>query len=125
MKKTFKQSAVISGLIDRQLQGQRKSGRQTAFSSNILYDTLRKYDPDHVLMQITREEAQRGLVDFGRIEEMLERTKGRVDHLRLDRITPLAAPLLLEVGKVPVEGAATERILAEEAERMMAEAGLQ
>jgi len=124
MKRTFKTSAVISGLIDRNMPGQRKTGRQATFSSDILYDTLRKYDPDHVLMQITREEALKGLVDFGRIEQMLERTKGRVDHVVLDRVTPLAAPLFLEVGRVPVDGMAIERLVAEEAERLMAEVGL-
>ncbi|RVT87149.1 ligase-associated DNA damage response DEXH box helicase [Rhodobacteraceae bacterium CCMM004] len=124
MKRTFKQSAVIAGLIDRVTRGQRKSGRQATFSSDILYDTLHRYDPDHVLMQITREEALKGLVDFGRIEEMLARTRGRIDHVTLDRVTPLAAPLFLEVGRVPVDGAATERLLADEAERLMAEVGL-
>ncbi|MCP3972622.1 MAG: ligase-associated DNA damage response DEXH box helicase [Rhodobacteraceae bacterium] len=124
MKRTFKTSAVIAGLIDRQLPGQRKSGRQATFSSDILYDTLLRYDPDHVLMRITREEALKGLVDFGRIEEMLARTRGRVDHVALNGVTPLAAPLFLEVGRVPVEGAATERLVAEEAGRLMAAAGL-
>ncbi len=124
MKRTFKTSAVISGLIDRNTMGTRKSGRQATFSSDILYDTLRKYDPDHVLLDITREEALKGLVDFGRIEEMLERTQGRVDHITLDRVTPLAAPMLLEMGRVPVEGRATERLLAEEAERLMIASGL-
>ncbi|MCG6904624.1 MAG: DNA ligase-associated DEXH box helicase, partial [Rhodobacter sp.] len=124
MKRTFRTSAVIAGLIDRVLPGKRKSGRQATFSSDILYDTLRRYDPDHVLMQITREEALKGLVDFGRIEEMLARTRGRVDHVALTRVTPLAAPLFLEMGKVPVEGAATERLLTEEAARLMSAAGL-
>ncbi len=124
MKRTFKQSAVIAGLIDRQTRGQRKSGRQATFSSDILYDTLRRYDPDHLLLDITREEALKGLVDFGRIEEMLARTAGRIDHVRTDRPTPLAAPLFLEAGRVPVEGAATEKLLAEEAERLMEGAGL-
>ena len=67
------------------------------------------------MLRITREEALRGLVDFGRIEEMLARTGGRVDHVVLDQVTPLAAPMLLEMGRVPVEGAAVERLLAEEA----------
>ena len=115
MKRTFKQSAVIAGLIDRQTRGQRKTGRQATFSSDILYDTLRKYDPGHLLLDITREEALKGLVDFGRIEEMLARTAGRIDHVTLDRVTPLAAPLLLEAGRVPVEGAAVERLLLEAA----------
>jgi ATP-dependent Lhr-like helicase len=124
MKKTFKQSAVISGLIDRRVGGQKRRAKQATFSSDIVYDTLRKYDPGHVLMQITQEEALKGLVDFGRIEELLERTQGRVDHRVLDRVTPFAAPLLLEPGRVPVQGAATERLVAEAAEALMAEAGL-
>jgi len=124
MKRTFKASAIIAGLIDRQSPGKRKTGRQATFSSDILYDTLRKYDPDHLLMQITREEARRGLVDFGRIEEMIARTRGRVDHVTLPRVTPLAAPLFLEPGRVPVQGAGAERLLAEAAEQLLAEAGL-
>jgi len=124
MKRTFKASATIAGLIDRNLPGQRKTGRQATFSSDILYDTLQKYDPHHLLLQITREEAQRGLVDFGRIEEMLARTAARIDHVRLTRVTPLAAPLLLEIGKVPVSGAAEERLLAEEAARLLDTAGI-
>ncbi|TMV15153.1 ligase-associated DNA damage response DEXH box helicase [Arenibacterium halophilum] len=124
MKRTFRASATIAGLIERNMPGQRKSGRQATFSSDILYDTLLKYDPDHLLMQITREESRRGLVDFARIEDMCARVQGRIDHLRLDRVTPLAAPLLLEVGKVPVSGAAEERLLAEETARLFAESGL-
>lgn len=124
MKRTFRTSATIAGLIDRLHQGQRKSGRQATFSSDILYDTLRKYDPDHLMLRITRQEALRGLVDFGRIEELLTRTRGRTDLIALDRVTPLAAPLLLEAGRIPVHGAARERLAEEEAQRLMAEAGL-
>lgn len=90
----------------------------------MLYDTLRKYDPDHLMLRITREEAMKGLVDFGRIEEMLARTGGRIDHFTLDRVSPLAAPLLLEMGRVPVAGAAEERLLRDEAAELMREAGL-
>ncbi len=124
MKRTFRASATIAGLIERNIGGQRKSGRQATFSSDILYDTLLKYDPDHLLMQITREEAMRGLVDFGRIEAMMERIGDRIDLVRLDRVSPLAAPLFLEVGKVPVKGAAEERLLAEESARLLQAAGL-
>ena len=66
----------------------------------------------------------RGLVDFGRIEEMLERSGGKVDHVVLDRVTPLAAPLFLEPGRIPIQGEGRERILAIEAERLMEAAGL-
>ncbi|RLK11435.1 ligase-associated DNA damage response DEXH box helicase [Ruegeria conchae] len=125
MKRTFRASATIAGLIERNTGGQRKSGRQATFSSDILYDTLLKYDPDHLLMQITREEAMRGLVDFGRIEAMVGRINGRIDLLRLDRVSPLAAPLFLEMGKVPVKGEAEERLLAEESARLLQAAGIQ
>jgi len=125
MKRTFRGAATIAGLIERNLPQARKSGRQATFSSDILYDTLRKYDPDHLLMRITETEALRGLVDFGRIEEFLARTQGRIDHVRLERVSPLAAPMLLEVGKVPIAGEGRERLLAREAEALMAEAGLE
>ncbi|MGB3244812.1 MAG: ligase-associated DNA damage response DEXH box helicase [Sulfitobacter sp.] len=124
MKRTFRASATIAGLIERNSPTARKSGRQATFSSDILYDTLHKYDPDHLMLQITREEALRGLVDFGRIEEMIARIDGRIDHLHLSRVTPLAAPLFLEMGRVPVKGAAEERLLADEAARLMETSGL-
>jgi ATP-dependent Lhr-like helicase len=125
MKRTFKAAATVAGLIDRVVQGKRRAGRQATFSAGVLYDTLRKYDPDHLMLRITREEAMKGLVDYGRIEEMLARTGGRIDHVTLDRVSPLAAPLLLEMGRVPVAGAAEERLLREEAAALMREAGLQ
>ncbi|TMM55238.1 ligase-associated DNA damage response DEXH box helicase [Sulfitobacter sabulilitoris] len=124
MKRTFRASATIAGLIQRNTPSARKTGRQATFSSDILYDTLQKYDPDHLMLDITRQEALRGLVDFGRIEEMARRVKGRIDHLRLRRVSPLSAPMFLEMGRVPVKGAAEERLLAEEAARLMEQSGL-
>ena len=82
MKRTFRDVATIAGLIEQNMPGLRKTGRQATFSSDILYDTLRRYDPGHLLLRITREEAGRGLVDFGRIEEMLARSRGRIDVVR-------------------------------------------
>ena len=124
MKRAFRGAATIAGLIDRNSPGGRKNGRQATFSSDILYDTLRKYDPDHLMLDITREEALRGLVDFARIERMIERTAGQVTLKRLDRISPLAAPMLLEMGKVPVKGAAEEKLLQQETQALMQQSGL-
>ncbi|MFQ3183532.1 MAG: ATP-dependent Lhr-like helicase [Alteromonas macleodii] len=124
MKRSFRMAATIAGLIERNTRSGRKSGRQATFSSDILYDTLAKYDPDHLMLQITREEAMRGLVDFGRVEELLQRTKGRVDHVSLNRVTPLAAPLFLEPGRIPIFGDGRERLLQDRAAELMAEAGL-
>jgi len=124
IKRTFRASATIAGLIERNLPSQRKSGRQATFSSDILYDTLNKFDPEHLLLRITRQEAMRGLVDFGRIRLMLDDTRGRIDFMTLPRVTPLAAPMFLGMGRVPIKGAAEERLLAAETAALMATAGL-
>lgn len=123
MKRSFRSIATIAGLIHRNLPGKRRSGKQATFSSNIIYDTLRKYDPDHLLLRVTRLEASRGLVDFGRIEAMLRQSHA-LRHIQLERVSPLAAPLLLEVGKVPIKGQGYLRLAEAEAEALMAEAGL-
>ena len=124
MKRTFRNVAIIAGLIERTHQGRRKSGRQATFSSDILYDTLRRYDPHHLLLEITHEEAMRGLVDFGRIEALLDRVGTRIDLLRLPHVTPLSAPLMLEPGKVPIQGQGRERLAEDAARALLREAGL-
>ncbi|MFZ1340050.1 MAG: ligase-associated DNA damage response DEXH box helicase [Paracoccaceae bacterium] len=124
MKRSFRAVAIIAGLIERSHQGRRKTGRQATFSSDILYDTLRKHDPDHLLLQITREEAMRGMIDFSRIEDLLGRIEGRIDLIRLPRVTPLAAPLLLEPGKVPIHGKGREKLADSAAAALMQAAGL-
>ena len=124
MKRTFKSVATVAGLIDRNLPGLRKSGRQTTFSSDILYDTLAKYDPSHLLLKITRDEAMKGLIDFNRIKEMFDRVDDNITHRNLPHVSPLAAPMLLEVGTIPIEGKARELILQNEVGPLMREAGL-
>nr|WP_154335571.1 ligase-associated DNA damage response DEXH box helicase [Paracoccus sp. S-4012] len=123
MKRTFRNVAIVAGLIQRNNIGARRTGRQATFSSDILYDTLRKYDAGHLLLRITAQEAARGLVDFGRIEEMLDRSPV-LDHRILDRVTPLGAPLMLEMGRVRIEGQGRLRLAEDEAAALMAEAGL-
>ncbi len=124
MKRTFRAVAIVAGLIRPNLPGARKSGKQATFSSDILYDTLRRFDPDHLLLRITRAEAARGLVDFRRIETMLAEAT-RIRHVRAPHVTPLAAPLLLEMGRVPIAGTGQQRLMEEEAARLLAEAGVE
>ncbi len=113
MKRTFRTSAVIAGLIERRFPGMEKNGRQATVSSDTLYDTLVKYDPDHLMLDITRREAMRGLVDFDRIEDLIDRIRGRVDFIRLARVSPLSAPLMLEINRQKVAGSADERLIDE------------
>ena len=124
MKRTFRNAARVAFLMERNFPGERKSGKQATFSSDILYDTLVKYDPEHLLLEITKAEAEKGLVDFGRIEEMLNRVGNRIDLVHAPHVTPLAAPLFLEVGKVPIHGSGRSILEEREAETLMREAGL-
>ncbi len=122
LKRTFRNVAVIAGLIERRYPGQEKSGRQVTFSSDLIYDTLRKHEPDHILLRATRADAAGGLTDVKRLSDMLARVRGRITHRALDRVSPLAVPVLLEVGKESVYGDAIDALLDEAAEELIAEA---
>jgi len=122
MKRTFRACALIAGLVERRHPGKEKSGRQVTVSTDLVYDVLRTHEPDHILMRATWEDASRTLLDVGRLSDMLSRIRGRIVHKRLERISPLAVPILLEIGRESVSGAADETILAETAEDLIEEA---
>ena len=120
LRRIFRNVAVIAGLIERNLPGQEKTRRQVTFNSDLIYDVLRKHQPDHILLRATRDDAAGGLTDVRRLGEMLGRVRGHITHRRLDRISPLAVPVLLEIGKEQVYG--NEDDLLEDAETLIAEA---
>ncbi|MBA4796069.1 MAG: ligase-associated DNA damage response DEXH box helicase [Rhizobiales bacterium] len=122
LKRTFRNCAVIAGLIEQRHPGKEKSGRQVTVSSDLIYDVLRSHEPDHILMQATRQDAAAGLLDIARLADMLERIKGHILHKRLMQISPLAVPVMLEIGKEPVAGEAQEHVLSMAAEDLIAEA---
>jgi ATP-dependent Lhr-like helicase len=124
LKRSFRNVAVIAGLIERRHPGQEKTGRQVTFSSDLIYDVLRRHQPDHVLLRATRADAASGLVDVARLAAMLKRAKGNIAHRQLKRVSPLAVPVLLEVGRESVYGAQVDDLLADAAaaEALIAEA---
>lgn len=122
LKRTFRNCALISGLIEKRHPGQEKSGRQVTVSSDLIYDVLREHEPDHILLQATRADAATGLLDVKRLGEMLSRIKGRIVHKALDQISPLAVPIMLEIGRVPIFGESGDAILAEAADDLIEEA---
>lgn len=122
LKRTFRYCAVVSGLIEQRHPGKEKTGRQVTVSTDLVYDVLRTHEPDHILMQATWQEASAGLLDIGRLGDMLRRIKGRIIHKRLDRISPLAVPVMLEIGKEPVSGDANDALLREAADDLVNEA---
>ena len=113
LKRTFRNCALISGLIEKRHPGQEKSGRQVTVSADLIYDVLRSHEPDHLLLQATRADAATGLLDVSRLAEMLSRIRGRIVHKHLEHISPLAVPIMLEIGKERVAGGATETLLEE------------
>ncbi|MBI4275122.1 MAG: DNA ligase-associated DEXH box helicase, partial [Rhizobiales bacterium] len=122
MKRTFRTNAVIAGLIERRFPGQEKTRRQVTISTDLIYDVLRKHQPDHVLLRAARADAATGLLDIRRLGEMLSRVKGRIVHKALDRVSPLAVPVMLEIGREIVYGEAADDILREAADELVKEA---
>jgi ATP-dependent Lhr-like helicase len=123
MKRAFKACALISGLIERRHPGQEKSGRQVTFSTDLIYDVLRRHQPDHLLLRCARADAATGSLDVARLGDLLARINGRIRHAALDRVSPIAVPIMLEIGRERAPGdAAGEMILAEAEEDLIAEA---
>jgi ATP-dependent Lhr-like helicase len=122
LRRTFRNVAVIAGLIERRQPGRERSGRQVAFNADLIYDVLRKHEPNHVLLRATRADAAGGLTDIRRLADMLKRVRGRIRHRALDRVSPLAVPVLLEIGKEQVYGGALDELLDQGAQALIAEA---
>jgi ATP-dependent Lhr-like helicase len=122
MKRTFRNCAIISGLIERRHPGKEKSGRQITMSSDIIYDVLYQHEPDHILIEATRRDAARGLLDIERLGNMLARIKSHIVHKPLHQISPLAVPVMLDIGKEPIFGEARESAMADAAEELLREA---
>lgn len=122
MKRAFKGCALISGLIERRMPGAEKSGRQVTFSTDLIYDVLRRHQPDHLLLRCARSDAATNLVEIGRVSQMLARIKGHIRHVALEHVSPFAVPMFMELGRERAPGGASEMMLAEAAEALIAEA---
>jgi ATP-dependent helicase Lhr and Lhr-like helicase len=122
MKRTFRNCAIIAGLIERRFPGQEKSRREVTISTDLVYDVLRKHQADHVLLRAARADAGSGLLDIRRLGEMLSRIKGRIIHKPLDHVSPLAVPVMLEIGREMVYGEASDELLKEAEAELVKEA---
>ena len=113
MKRTFRNCAIIAGLIERRYPGEEKSRRQMTISTDLVYDVLRKHQPDHLLLRAAYADAATGLLDIRALSEALARVRGRITHNPLDHVSPLAVPAMLEIGREMVHGEASDALLAE------------
>ena len=122
MKRTFRQCAIVAGLIERRTGREEKTRRQMTVSTDLLYDVLRRHQPDHVLLRAARAEAATGLLDIRRLGLLLSRVKGRIIHVPLVRVSPLAVPVMLEIGRESIAGEASDALLAEAQAELVREA---
>lgn len=122
LRRAFREVAVISGLVERQHPGKRKSGRQVTFSTDLIYDVLRKYEPDHLLIEAAWADARERMTDIGRVGDLLERAAAQLVHVELDRVTPLAVPVMVMIGRETLPAGAADDDLLIVAESLAAAA---
>ncbi|HEY4775500.1 MAG TPA: ligase-associated DNA damage response DEXH box helicase [Xanthobacteraceae bacterium] len=122
MRRTFRTCAIISGLVERRFPGEEKTRRQMTVSTDLIYDVLRRHQGDHLLLRAARADAATGALDIRRLGAMLSRIRGRIVHKALDRVSPLAVPVLLEIGAESVYGEASDALLAEAEQELVREA---
>ncbi|MBA3942460.1 MAG: DNA ligase-associated DEXH box helicase, partial [Sphingopyxis sp.] len=124
LKRAFREVAVIGGLIERQHPGKRKTGKQVTFSTDLIFDVLRKYEPDHLLLEAAWADARERLTDVARLGDLLDRAAGTMLHRRLDRISPLAIPVLVLIGRENVAAADIDDALLGELADTLAETAM-
>ncbi|MBA4165585.1 MAG: DNA ligase-associated DEXH box helicase [Erythrobacter sp.] len=122
LKRAFREVAVIAGLVERQHPGKRKSGRQVTFSTDLIYDVLRKYEPGHLLLDAAWADARARLTDVGRLADLLERAGRELVHVELDRVSPMAVPVMTMIGREAMPQGAVDEQLLLEAESLAGEA---
>jgi ATP-dependent Lhr-like helicase len=122
MKRSFRNVAIIAGLIERRQPGREKTARQMTVNTDLIYDVLRSHEPDHLLLRAAWEDAADGLIDAWRLGALLRRIRGGIVHKALDTVSPLAVPVMLEIGRESVYGGAHDAVLAEAADALIGEA---
>ena len=122
LKRAFREVAVIGGLVERQHPGKRKTGRQVSFSTDLIYDVLRRYEPEHLLLEAAWEDAKARMTDVGRLGRLLDTAQARIEHVDLERVSPLAVPVLVLIGREKVAAGTADDALLIEAEALVAEA---
>lgn len=122
LRRAFREVAVIGGLVERHHPGKRKTGRQVTFSTDLIYDVLRKYEPDHLLIEAAWADARERMTDVGRLADVLDRAARELHHVVLDRVSPLAVPLLVMIGRESLPQGSADDDLLVEAESLAARA---
>ena len=125
MKKNFRDAAIISGLIERIIPGQKKTSKQVIFNSDLIFNVLKKHEPNHILLQVAREDSYRGLIDLDRLSNFLKRIEKKIIHKILNQISPLGVPMVLEINRQTIDKSTLNEYFLEELEdQLLKEVGL-
>jgi ATP-dependent Lhr-like helicase len=122
LKTAFREVAVIGGLVERHHPGKRKTGRQVSFSTDLIYDVLRRYEPEHLLLRAAWNDARMRMTELGRLVRLVDRASATMVHIEADRITPMAVPLMVIVGREAAPAGTADEALLIEAEALAEEA---
>lgn len=123
LRTAFREVAVIGGLVERQHPGKKKTGRQVSFSTDLIFDVLRRYEPGHLLLKAAWDDARRRMTELGRLVRLVDRASATMLHVETGRITPMAVPLMVIVGREALPpGAEADEVLLTQAEALAEEA---
>lgn len=111
LKRSFRRVAMVSGIAEQRHGGTRKTMKQLTFSTDLVYDVLRRHEPDHILLKVARDDAERELLDVERLTEFLIRVWNHTEFNVLDRPSPMAIPILFDVRREAVTGEGLEHLL--------------
>ncbi len=113
LKRSFRRVATIAGLVEQNNNAQKKTLKQVTFSTDLIYDVLRKYEPDHVLLALTRADAERELLDLDRLTDMILAFQSHIEFRPLPRPSPMSLPIILDVRTERLPGGGAEALLAQ------------
>ncbi len=123
LKTAFREVAVIGGLVERHHPGRKKTGRQVSFSTDLIYDVLRRYEPQHLLLRAAWDDARARMTELGRLVRLVDRAAATMVHVEAERITPMAVPLMVIVGREALpSGMEADETLLVQAEALAQEA---
>ena len=122
LKRAFREVAVIGGLVERHHPGKKKSGKQVSFSTDLIYDVLRRFEPTHLLLTAAWDDARARMTELGRLARLVDRAAATMVHVEATRVTPLAVPLMVVIGREAAPTGLADEALLIEAEALAEEA---
>ncbi len=94
-KRIFKEISIISGLIKKNDIYKKKNYNYV--NSDIIFDTIRKYEPQHIILKITEEEINNHLLHSSQIEKLKTIS---FKYLKLPYCSEFSKSLIMEKEKI-------------------------